>query len=75
MATRLNQSEVYDYWTKQAYDHGQSPSASWSDHPVIEMEIAEIAKHLTWVAPTDTLRSNSPAPAESSFEVWTMFPK
>jgi ubiquinone/menaquinone biosynthesis C-methylase UbiE len=46
MATRLNQSEVYDYWTKQAYDHGQSPSASWSDHPVIEMEIAEIAKHL-----------------------------
>lgn len=46
MTTRLNQSEVYDYWTKQAHEHGQSPSASWSDHPVIEMEIAEIAKHL-----------------------------
>ncbi len=46
MATRLNQSEVYEYWAKQAHDHGQSPSASWSDHSVIEMEIAEIAKHV-----------------------------
>jgi ubiquinone/menaquinone biosynthesis C-methylase UbiE len=47
MTTRLNQSEVYEYWTRQAREHGQSPSASWSDHRVIEMEIREIAKHLT----------------------------
>jgi|SRR5208283_2674181 len=47
MTTRLTQSEVYEYWTKQASEHGQSPSASWSDHSVIEMEIREIAKHLS----------------------------
>lgn len=44
---RLSQSEVYEYWTRQAREHGLSPSASWSDHRVIEMEINEIAKHLT----------------------------
>lgn len=47
MTTRLSQSEVYEYWTRQAVEHGQSPSASWSDHFVIEMEISEITKHLT----------------------------
>ncbi len=47
MTNRLNQSEVFEYWTKQAREHGPSPSASWSDHRVIEMEISEIAKHLT----------------------------
>ena len=46
MTSRLSQSEVYEYWTRQAREHGQSPSASWSDHSVIEMEINEIAKHL-----------------------------
>jgi 2-polyprenyl-3-methyl-5-hydroxy-6-metoxy-1,4-benzoquinol methylase len=47
MTNRLNQSEVHEYWTRQAREHGPSPSASWSDHRVIEMEISEIAKHLT----------------------------
>lgn len=46
MTIPLTQSEVYEYWNKQAHEHGQSPSASWSDHCVIEMEIAEISKHL-----------------------------
>jgi len=46
MANPLTQSEVYEYWNKQAHEHGQSPSASWSDHRVIEMEIAEITKYL-----------------------------
>jgi len=46
MTTRLTQSEVYEYWSRQVREHGQSPSASWSDHRVIEMEIAEITKHL-----------------------------
>jgi len=47
MTTRLNQSEVFEYWTRQAHEHGQSPSASWSDHRVIDLEIAEITKHLS----------------------------
>jgi ubiquinone/menaquinone biosynthesis C-methylase UbiE len=47
MTTRLSQSEVYEYWRTQAREHGQSPSASWSDHSVIEMEIGEIGKRLT----------------------------
>ena len=47
MTIPLTQSEVYEYWNKQAHEHGQSPSASWSDHRVIEMEIAEISKNLT----------------------------
>jgi len=46
MTTQLNQGEVYEYWTRQAREHGQSPSASWSDHRVIEMEISEITGHL-----------------------------
>ena len=46
MTPRLNQSEVFEYWKRQVREHGPSPSASWSDHRVIEMEIAEIAKHL-----------------------------
>jgi ubiquinone/menaquinone biosynthesis C-methylase UbiE len=46
MPTQLSQNEVYEYWNKQAHEHGQSPSASWSDHCVIDMEIAEISKHL-----------------------------
>jgi ubiquinone/menaquinone biosynthesis C-methylase UbiE len=44
--TQLTQSEVFDFWTKQAREHGQSPSASWSDHCVIDMEIREITAHL-----------------------------
>jgi ubiquinone/menaquinone biosynthesis C-methylase UbiE len=46
MTSRLTQSEVFEYWNQQAIEHGQSPSASWSDHRVIEMEIAEITRHL-----------------------------
>jgi ubiquinone/menaquinone biosynthesis C-methylase UbiE len=46
MTTPLSQGEVREYWTRQAREHGPSPSASWSDHRVIEMEIAEITKHL-----------------------------
>jgi ubiquinone/menaquinone biosynthesis C-methylase UbiE len=46
MSTKFTQAEVYDFWTKQAQEHGQSPAASWSDHRVIEMEINEIAQRL-----------------------------
>ena len=47
MTTRLTQTEVYEFWSRQAHEHGQSPSASWSDYRVIEMEIAEISRHLS----------------------------
>lgn len=47
MTKRLTQAEVYEFWSRQAQEHGQSPSASWSDHRVIEMEIAEISRHLS----------------------------
>jgi len=42
MTEKLSQPEVYEFWTKQAQEHELSPSASWSDHQVIEMEIREI---------------------------------
>lgn len=38
--------EIRAFWTQQALKHGQSPSASWSDHRVIEMEIRELIRHL-----------------------------
>lgn len=47
MTTKFTQGEVYDFWTKQAQEHGQSSAASWSDHRVIEMEIQEITKRLS----------------------------
>ena len=46
MSTRYNDSDIKTFWTDQAVRHQQSPSASWSDHPVIELEIAELLKHL-----------------------------
>ncbi|MBA2792474.1 MAG: class I SAM-dependent methyltransferase [Thermoleophilaceae bacterium] len=38
----LSPEDVHAYWTKEAIRHGLSPSASWSDHPVIELEIQAI---------------------------------
>ena len=46
MSKKFTQGEIYDFWTQQAYKHQQSPSASWSDHRVIEMEISEIIRSL-----------------------------
>jgi ubiquinone/menaquinone biosynthesis C-methylase UbiE len=46
MTPKFSQAEVYDFWTKQALEHGQASAASWSDHRVIEMEIREITKRL-----------------------------
>jgi ubiquinone/menaquinone biosynthesis C-methylase UbiE len=44
---KLTLEQIREFWTQQAIQHGQSPSASWSDHMVIEMEIREILNHLT----------------------------
>ncbi len=42
MSNKLTLEEIRTFWTQQAIAHGQSPSASWSDHRVIEMEIREL---------------------------------
>jgi ubiquinone/menaquinone biosynthesis C-methylase UbiE len=46
MTAKLNHNEIFDFWTRQALEHEQSPSASWSDIRVIEMEIREITRRL-----------------------------
>jgi hypothetical protein len=44
--TWLNQSEVLGYGARKTHEHRQSPSASWFDHHVIELGVAEIIRHL-----------------------------
>lgn len=46
MSAKLNLEQIREFWSQQAHEHGESPSASWSDRMVIEMEIREILKHL-----------------------------
>lgn len=46
MNKKLTLDEIKEFWTTQALTHGQSPSASWSDHRVIEMEIREMLARL-----------------------------
>ncbi|MGI8588258.1 MAG: class I SAM-dependent methyltransferase [Chloroflexia bacterium] len=46
MASRLSPDEIRAYWTQQALAHGQSPAASWTDQPVIELEIQTITQYL-----------------------------
>jgi ubiquinone/menaquinone biosynthesis C-methylase UbiE len=43
---RWTLEQIRDYWSRQAREHGASPSASWSDFRVIEMEIRELASRL-----------------------------
>lgn len=47
MKNNIDLEAVRSHWTQQATNHGLSSSASWSDHCVIEMEISEIASHLS----------------------------
>jgi ubiquinone/menaquinone biosynthesis C-methylase UbiE len=46
LSRKLSLEEIRRYWTEQAQLHGQSPTASWQDTMVIEMEIREISKWL-----------------------------
>jgi ubiquinone/menaquinone biosynthesis C-methylase UbiE len=50
MAERLTEEQVREYWIQQAQKYGQSPSSSWSDHAIIEMEIKNI---LQWLEEDD----------------------
>lgn len=47
---KFNLEQIYDYWEQKAKKYGSSPAASWSDQPVMDMEIREI---LTWLADRD----------------------
>jgi ubiquinone/menaquinone biosynthesis C-methylase UbiE len=47
MPSKLDLEQIRDFWTRQAREHGESPSASWSDRMVIEMEIREILNRLS----------------------------
>jgi ubiquinone/menaquinone biosynthesis C-methylase UbiE len=42
----LSLEQIQEYWARQAAVHGEEPEASWSDRPVIHMEIREILKYL-----------------------------
>lgn len=46
MNERYDRDQIHKYWNNQAVKYGQSPSASWSDLMVMEMEIREILKYL-----------------------------
>ena len=46
MPDRLTLEQIRDFWTRQAREHGASHAASWSDHPVIDLEIREIVARL-----------------------------
>ena len=42
----MKAEEIKGFWAEQARLHGESPSASWSDHRVIELEVAAIGARL-----------------------------
>jgi len=46
MSQKLTLEEIKDFWIRQAAEYGQSPSVSWSDYRVIEMEIRELVRRL-----------------------------
>lgn len=43
---KLTLDEIRAFWTQQANEHGVSPAASWSDFPVIDMEIRALADRI-----------------------------
>lgn len=42
----MREDEIFDYWRSQALAHGESHAASWSDRPVIELEIRAMIARL-----------------------------
>jgi len=45
-AAALPVDAIKSYWTDQATRHGVDPAASWTDRPMIELEIRTIGAHL-----------------------------
>ena len=52
MSEKWTLEQIRQFWTEQAQRHGKSYAASWSDQPVIEMEIRQI---LGWLADGDRI--------------------
>jgi ubiquinone/menaquinone biosynthesis C-methylase UbiE len=46
VADKLTLEQIREFWTGQARAHGLSAAASWSDTPVIELEIGQILDRL-----------------------------
>ena len=46
MTEKFSLEQIRDFWTRQASEHGQSFAASWSDRPVMEMEVRQILEFL-----------------------------
>lgn len=44
MSSRFSLSEIRDYWTRQAKNNITRPEASWFDVPMMQLELAEMAK-------------------------------
>lgn len=46
MTEKFSLEQIREFWTRQATTHGLSPAASWSDRPVMELEIRNILPYL-----------------------------
>ncbi len=46
MSAKDNMDQIREFWTEQAIEHGDSPSASWSDKRAIDLEIREYVNYL-----------------------------
>lgn len=46
MTDKYTLQDIQDFWTQQVERHGRSSNASWSDLPVIQMEIRELLKRI-----------------------------
>jgi SAM-dependent methyltransferase len=46
MSEPYTPEQIREYWMQQARTHGQAPAASWSDWPVVDLEIREIVQRL-----------------------------
>lgn len=46
MSQKLTLEQIKEFWKGQAVQHGRSPTVSWSDHRVIEMEIRALVQRL-----------------------------
>ena len=47
MTEKFSIEQIREFWTQQATTHGLSPAASWSDRPVMEMEIRNLLRYLS----------------------------
>lgn len=46
MREKFTLEEIREFWTEQAGRHGPSPAASWSDFPMLEMEVRQILRYV-----------------------------